>query len=79
MATIDEIRERIDQLVDAGDEKALAAYVLEHFEDLPEDVQGTTLLTYFQEALEMRAADVKIADMQEKALEALEALAEKKE
>lgn len=77
--TKEELMTEVERLVEAGDETALETYVLEHFEDLPEEAQGKMLLSYFQEAVAARAADAKITELQETALGALKALEEKKE
>lgn len=72
--TTEHIRAEIDRLVEAGDEAALEAFVLEHFAELPEETQGTMLLSYFKDAVERKAADAKISELQEKALDAMEIL-----
>lgn len=77
--TIDQIRAEIDRLLEKGDETALEAFMLEHFEDLPKEVQGQMLLAHYSDALAAKIADSRITDLQEGALDALESLKEEKE
>lgn len=70
----EQVRAELTRLIDAGDETALEAFMLEHFEDLPKDAQGQLLFSYYADAIKARASDEKITDLQENALKALEAL-----
>lgn len=71
----DQLRTEIDKLVQAGDAQGLERFVFEHFKDLPEDAQEAMLLSAVQDAIANRAADAKIAELQEKSLQALADLA----
>lgn len=75
--TKEELLNKIDALINAGDEKAIEAFLLEHFKELPEDAQGTMLLSYVEKALAEQSGDAKIAELQDAAIEAIEAMREK--
>ncbi|OGG80666.1 hypothetical protein A3A39_03160 [Candidatus Kaiserbacteria bacterium RIFCSPLOWO2_01_FULL_54_13] len=77
--TPEELRKQLDVLLEAGDEKALERFVLDHFTEFPEDVQGKLALSFYTDALEKEAADGKVMDIQEKGLETMRKLKEMKE
>lgn len=68
----DQLQAEIDKLVQADDVQGLERFLFEHFKDLPEEAQGSMLLSALQDAIANRAADAKIAELQEKSLAALE-------
>ncbi|MHB1086949.1 MAG: hypothetical protein ACYCZ0_04350 [Minisyncoccota bacterium] len=72
--TPEQLRAEIDRLLEAGDESALKDFMLEHFSELPESAQGEMLLASFSDAVTARLADAKIADLQDSALAAIDAL-----
>lgn len=69
-----QILEQISLLLDAGDMEALEKFMVENFKDLPEMVQGDMLLSYLKQSVSEREADVKIAQLQETILDALDSL-----
>jgi len=72
--TQEQLLTEMEGLLEAGDTKALETYVLEHFTELPEDVQGKVLLGFYSEALENEAGTAQIAGIQREGLQALEDL-----
>ena len=73
--TREELRTEVERLIDAGDEAALEKFALDHFAELPEDIQGKALLGFISEALEKNAADADVLDMKEKTIEAMDQIA----
>lgn len=76
MKTRDELLHDMEALIEAGDTQAVEQYVVEHFKDLPKEVQGEVLMQFFSEAV---ASEAGVAQIQERGLEALEALRAKRE
>jgi hypothetical protein len=72
MATTEELQAEMERLLKAGDAKALEAYTLKHFTELPEEVQGKVLMGFFTEALETQAGEAQIAQLQRQGLDAIE-------
>lgn len=66
-----DLKKEIEKLLDAGDEQRLREYLTEHFEDLPEEVQGKVLLAFYSEAIEKQAGDVAIEKIQKEGMEAM--------
>ena len=62
----------MEQLLEAGDMKALEAYTLEHFTELPEDVQGKVLMGFYRETLEKQAGEAQIMQLQKQGIDAIE-------
>lgn len=55
-----------------GDEKALRNFVLEHLDDLPEEIQKTIIFLLFQESLEnLFRQEERVINFKEKVLEGL--------
>ena len=71
----DTLKAELVRLMEAGDEKALERFALDHFTEFPKDVQGDILLSFVSETLEKQAGQTKIADLQKRGIEALEKLA----
>ncbi|HEV3245485.1 MAG TPA: hypothetical protein VG102_03935 [Candidatus Paceibacterota bacterium] len=69
----------MEKLAEAGDEKAFDRFVLDHFTEFPEEVQGKLLMNFYTENLEKRAGEAAIADIQKQGLQALEDLQKIKE
>ena len=69
----------IDKLVDTGDQKALEKFLIDHYEDLPENMKGELLLSFYEESLQKEADEARVASMQQKGIAALEALSSMKE
>ncbi len=61
----------MERLVEAGDEKAFERFVLDHFTEFPEDVQGKLLLNFYTETVEKQAGEAVIADIQKEGLDAI--------
>ena len=72
--TREELLAAMEKLAEAGDEKAMEAFALEHFQEFPEDVQGKILFEFFGQALEREAGAAAIANLQQQGLEALDEL-----
>ena len=74
--TPQELLIEMERLVEAGDEKAIERYMLDHFEEFPEDVQGKLLLGFYTEALESQAGEAEIAKIQKEGLDAIKTIDE---
>ena len=72
--TREELLAHMEKLAEAGDDKAFEAFVLEHFKEFPEEIQGKILFGFFSETLEKQAGEAAIAQVQKEGLEALEEL-----
>ena len=72
--TKEELREAIGRFLETGDEKVIEAFVLEHFAELPEDVQKELLFTFYADALEKEAGKGAISALQIEGLEAMDTL-----
>ncbi len=77
--TREDLLREIDGLVAAGDEKAIEKFLIDHYEDLPKDAQGSLLLSLYTKALEKEADEIRVAQFQEEGLQALDALAAMKD
>lgn len=71
----DTLKAELARLIEAGDEKALEAFALEHFTEFPKDVQGDILLSFVSETLEKQAGQAQTSDLQQRGIAALEKLA----
>jgi hypothetical protein len=67
----EELLSEMERLVEAGDEKAFERFVLDHFTEFPEDVQGKLLLNFYTETVEKQAGEAVIADIQKEGLDAI--------
>lgn len=76
--TQEELVAEMEKLAVAGDVKAFEAFALEHFKEMPEGAQGKVLFGFFQEALEKKAGEAAIAQIQKEGIEALNELDELK-
>lgn len=74
-----ELLAHLEKFAAAGDEKAFESFVIEHFEEFPEEVQGKLLFGFFSETVEKEAGNAAIAQLQQQGLEALDELAKIKE
>jgi hypothetical protein len=72
--TKDELLKEMEHVLETQGEQALEKFTLEHFTELPEDVQGKVLLGYYSQAIEKEAGEAAIAELQKEGLEALEEL-----
>lgn len=72
--TKDALHEAIDRLADAGDESAIEKFILEHFSELPEDLQKELLFSFYADALEKEASNAPITLLQVEGLAAIEKL-----
>ncbi len=77
--TQQQLMAEIDKLVDAGDEKAVERFMIDHYQELPEEVQGKLLLGFYAESLQKEADEARIMELQEQGVELLDALAAMKE
>ena len=68
----DKLKKQIEQLIERGDQKALETFVLEHFTELPEDIQGKVLLSLYTDAVEKEVSNGKVTELQKQGLEAIE-------
>ena len=73
--TEDTLRLELARLMEAGDEKALEAFVVEHFTEFPEATRKDILLAFTSETLEKEAGRAKIVELQERGMGALNKLA----
>ncbi len=74
--TREETLAKIDELIASGaDEKALERFVIDHFKELPEDIQGKVLLSFYSESIAQEADEARIAKLQEEGVDALDKLA----
>lgn len=74
----EELLKEMESILETKGEKALEAFVLEHFTELPEEVQSKTLMSFYAESLAAQAGDVKIAALQKQGIETLTKIAELK-
>jgi hypothetical protein len=65
----------MERLVQEGDGKAVEAFILEHFTELPEEVQAKALMHFTEEALAASAVETDIAALRKEGMEALKELA----
>lgn len=72
--TREELLAQMEKLAEAGDEKAYEAFVLEHFKEFPENVQGKVLFGFFSETLEKEAGTAATVQLQQQGIEALDEL-----
>lgn len=70
---------QVDALIEAGDERALKDFLIEHYKELPENVRNEFLFATFAEALEKRVSDLETADLQQNVVAMMEALGDSKE
>ncbi len=77
--THEQLLAEIDKLADAGDEKALERFMIDHYEELPEEVQGKLLLGFYTESLQKEADEARVVELQKKGVEVLDALVAMKE
>lgn len=70
----DELRAEVGRLAQNGDEQMLRTFILEHFTDLPEDLQAKFLFAFYSEATEKRAGEVSARNLQTDALNTMEQL-----
>ena len=72
--TKDELLKEMERILETEGEQALEKFTLEHFAELPEDVQGKVLMGYYREELDKQEGEAVIAKLQEEGLGALEEL-----
>lgn len=72
-------REQVDKLIDAEDLPGVERYLIDHFNELPENLQGKLLVGWFEESAEKERGKVAIAKLQEEGLAALDKLEEIKQ
>ena len=66
--------QEMERILETKGEKALEAFILEHFTELPESVQGKALMGFYAGALEREAETAQIAKVQKEGIEAIEIL-----
>ncbi len=75
MATPSELYEEFLRMMDTGDEATVRAFVIEHFNEFPEETQEELATIFIEEALEARAGGIQArAALQDDALKALAAV-----
>jgi hypothetical protein len=72
--TKEELLKEMERLFEAGDEKALEAFAIEHFKELPEDVQGKLLLSFYTQTVGASGGDSSVAQVQKEGMDALKKL-----
>jgi hypothetical protein len=75
---IDQLKQEIMRLIEGGDEQALRAFILEHYGELPEEIQAKVLFAFYTEAVERQAGEAEVKNLQTQALDALEKLEQMK-
>ncbi len=70
----EELLAQMEKLAAAGDEKAYEAFIIEHFKELPEEVQGKVLFGFFSETVDRQANEKATELLQLEGLKALEEL-----
>ncbi|KKW19302.1 MAG: hypothetical protein UY63_C0017G0079 [Parcubacteria group bacterium GW2011_GWA2_51_10] len=70
------LRKELDLLIDAGDLNAVEDFMVEHFKEMPREMQGRLLTNWFSESVEREQNKRKL---QEEGLVALEKLLKIKE
>ena len=70
--TQEELLAQMEKLAAAGDKAGYDAFVLEHFQEFPEEVQGKVLYGFFSDTLEKEEGKLAIAELQERGMEAME-------
>lgn len=72
--TTHDIREKVENIVQSGDERALRDFFVKNFKDLPENTQKKVLFAVFEETLEKSSGDAEILRIQEAGLHAIDEL-----
>ncbi len=67
-----QLQSEIDRLIEAGDEKALEAFVVEHFSEFPENIQQKLFATLYADAVGANDPKKIIQGIQLEGIEALE-------
>jgi hypothetical protein len=70
--TRNELLQEMERLVVAGDQKAYEEFVLAHFTEFPEEVQGKILVGFYSETLDKQEGSAMIAQIRQQGVEALE-------
>lgn len=71
---LEALKQEVERLIEAGNEKALEAFVLAHFTELPEEVQKRLLFSFFTETAERQVGEARVGDIQKQGVELLEQL-----
>ncbi|MBV9159460.1 MAG: hypothetical protein JO019_02585 [Candidatus Kaiserbacteria bacterium] len=69
-----EIKQKLRAFLAADDQKGAEDFLIEHFNDLPEELQKDVLFAFYSETLEKKAAEANIVQLQEDGAKAIEAL-----
>jgi len=69
--TTQELLIEAERIAETGDMKVLERFMLDRFEELPEDVQGQLLLNMYAEAIEGEAGKVAVSQLQIEGMDAL--------
>jgi hypothetical protein len=69
--TLEELREKINPFIDQEDEQGLERFVIEHFKEFPEDIQGKVLAAFVEEAVDKREGESSIEKLQKEGMEAM--------
>lgn len=72
-----DILEQLNAVIEKGDEKAVRAFVIAHFAELPEAMQKELAVEMFKEAMEKDFKEKKeIVEMKKEAVEAIDLIEE---
>lgn len=71
----DALKRQLTELIEAGDAQALERFVLDHFTEFPEEMQGKLLATFYIEAIGTDSPDDAVRDLQEEGLALMDKLA----
>ncbi len=70
--TDEQLLKQMEATLENGGEEALERYVIDHFEELPKDIQGQVLTQFMRETVEGSQA---VTRVQEEGMAALDAIA----
>ena len=73
--TLEELQSEINTLIDAEDGAGLERFVIDHFKEFPEDMQGQILFAFLRETLERVEGEQEIEKIQKEGMEAIKKIA----
>ncbi|PIR83767.1 hypothetical protein COU18_03795 [Candidatus Kaiserbacteria bacterium CG10_big_fil_rev_8_21_14_0_10_51_14] len=77
MADLQDLTKQFDTLVQAGDEKAARAFLVENLQEFPQDMREKIILAFFAEAAVTQADEIGAkADIQKEGADALDILSQ---
>ena len=73
--TFEELKEKINVLIDQGDSAALERFVIDHFQEFPKEIQGGLRAAFLEDSIDKQRGEAAIEQLQKEGMEAMQKIA----